>query len=104
MPTSSTRPDSLDQTGNIGLGNLKPGDANGMRPVQAFDAVNQFWGWLPSSCWDANDAAADCRQIVINWTATSTDGTYYSLPDNDVHLAAADPDSRHTSSTRPRTR
>ena len=90
------RPYSLDQTGNIGLGNLKPGDANGMRPVQAFDAVNQFWRWLPSSCWDANDAAADCRQIVINWTPTSTDGTYYSLPYNDVHLAAADPDSRHT--------
>ena len=90
------KPYYLDQTGNIGLGNLKPDDPSAMRAVQTYDAMNQFWQWLPSSCWDANDATADCRQIVINWTPTSTDGTYYSLPYNDVHLAAADPDSRHT--------
>ena len=45
------------------------------------------------ACWD-RDAA--CRQAVINWTPTSTDGTYYSLANNDVHLAADDPNAPHT--------
>ena len=34
--------------------------------------------------------------MIVNWTPTSTDGTYYSLGDNDIHLAAANPDSDHT--------
>ena len=95
-PTSSCRPPLAGPDRQHRPRQPEAGRRQRHRAVQAFDAVNQFWNWLPSSCWDANDAAADCRQIVINWTPTSTDGTYYSLPNNDVHLAAADPDSRHT--------
>jgi hypothetical protein len=90
------KPARQDQSADIDFGNQQPGDAGFMRIVQAFDAVSDFWGWIPSSCWDGNDTGAACRQIVVNWTSTSTDGTYYSLVNNDVHLAAADPDSRHT--------
>jgi hypothetical protein len=31
--------------------------------------------------------------VIINWTATSVDGTYYSTAGNDVHLAADDPNA-----------
>ena len=84
-----------DQAQNHDFGDKQPGDSSGMRILRAFDAVNQFWNWVPSSCWDANDAPSACRQIVINWTPTSTDGTYYSTVTKDIHLAAADPDSAH---------
>ena len=84
-----------DQAQNVDFGDKQPGDSSGMRILRAFDAVDRFWNWVPSSCWDANDASASCRQIVINWTPTSTDGTYYSTGTKDIHLAAADPDSAH---------
>ena len=84
-----------DQAQNVDFGDKQPGDSSGMRILRAFDAVDRFWNWVPSSCWDANDASAACRQIVINWTPTSTDGTYYSTGTKDIHLAAADPDSAH---------
>ena len=100
-PTSNTiwvfeRGVVQDQAATVNVGNQRPTDSSLNRVVQAYDAINSFWNWLPSSCWDANDAAAACRQIVVNWTPTSTDGAYYSTTGNDVHLAAIDPDSRHT--------
>ncbi|MBI2708466.1 MAG: hypothetical protein HYX34_02040 [Actinobacteria bacterium] len=77
------------------FGSLVPGnDIN--RGMQAFDAINKLWSWKPGGgqCFDLNDAS--CRQMVVNWTSTSTDGTYYNLGDNTVHLAAADPDADAT--------
>lgn len=63
------------------------------RGMHAFDSANDMWAWLPHDCWDRDGG---CRRAVINWTATSTDGTYYSPAGNDVHLEASDPDSPHT--------
>lgn len=72
------------------FGGLMPGN-DIHRGMNAFDAANDAWVWVPSDCWDANDGT--CRQVVINWTATSTDGTFYSRAGNDVHLAADDPNA-----------
>jgi hypothetical protein len=73
------------------FGNLQPADNTMMRGLHAFDAANDAWNWHPGTCWATNHVA--CRQLNINWSNTSTDGTYYSLDGNDVHLAAADPDA-----------
>ena len=73
------------------FGSLIPGN-DIHRGMHAFDSANDFWVWIPHACWD-RDAA--CRQAIINWTATSVDGTYYSLANNDVHLAADDPNAPH---------
>ena len=54
-----------------------------------------MWLWIPKPtnlCIDQDDAS--CRQLKINWAPDSTDGTYYSLGGNDVHLAADDPNSQ----------
>jgi hypothetical protein len=75
----------------VDFGNLQPGSAASMRGLHAFDAANDAWNWKPGNCWATNHAT--CRQLNINWSNTSTDGTYYSTTGNDVHLAAADPDS-----------
>jgi hypothetical protein len=72
-------------------GNLQPADTTMMRGLHAFDSANDAWNWHPGTCWATNHTT--CRQLNINWSNTSTDGTYYSLAANDVHLAAADPDS-----------
>lgn len=79
---------------NVDFGNLQPGSATAMRGLHAFDAANDAWAWHPGTCWATNHAT--CRQLNINWSSTSTDGTYYSTGANDVHLAAADPDSHTT--------
>jgi hypothetical protein len=48
------------------------------------------WNNTPGACWDMIGA---CRIVVVLWQPDSTDGTYYSLSSNNVHLAAVDPDS-----------
>lgn len=73
------------------FGAVKPADPALMRGVEAFDVMNTAWNWTPGTCWDARDTT--CRKGRINWAPDSTDGTYYSLRENAVHLAAADPDS-----------
>ncbi|MEV8536368.1 hypothetical protein [Streptomyces sp. NPDC051211] len=76
---------------NTGIGAFQPADAALMRGVEAFDTVNTGWDWKPGSCWDARDTT--CRRGLVNWAPDSTDGTYYSLQGNAVHLAAEDPDA-----------
>ncbi|MCJ1676161.1 transthyretin-like family protein [Streptomyces sp. APSN-46.1] len=74
------------------LGAVQPADAALMRGVEAFDTVNAGWNWKPgSTCWDQRDTT--CRRGIVNWAPDSTDGTYYSLQGNAVHLAAEDPDA-----------
>ncbi|NUT97613.1 MAG: hypothetical protein HOY78_36880 [Saccharothrix sp.] len=75
----------------VEFGTVRPSDPALMRGVEAFDTVNAAWNWTPGNCWDARDTT--CRQGKINWAPDSTDGTYYSLQENAVHLAAEDPDS-----------
>ncbi|MBT2511752.1 hypothetical protein J7I98_39510 [Streptomyces sp. ISL-98] len=75
----------------VDFGAFQPADAALMRGVEAFDTINAGWTWKPGTCWDARDAT--CRRGLVNWAPDSTDGTYYSLRDNAVHLAAEDPDS-----------
>lgn len=78
----------------VEYGNLQPADGTLMRGLHAFDAANAAWNWHPGVCWDNLDGT--CRQVIINWANNSTDGTYYSPGNNDVHLAAADPDAATT--------
>jgi hypothetical protein len=81
----------------LNLGSLTAGDGTLHRGLHAFDEANDAWLWIPkpnNSCFDQKDAS--CRQLRINWAPDSTDGTYYSLAGNDVHLAANDPNAPMT--------
>jgi hypothetical protein len=99
LRVTGTNNDYVFSTGTIFVGdgasaeygNLQPADNTLMRGLHAFDSANDAWSWHPGTCWATNHTT--CRQLNINWSNTSTDGTYYSLGANDVHLAAADPDS-----------
>ena len=84
-----------DPGGSHSYGTLQPADGTLHRALHAFNAANKAWLWIvsASSCFDN---PGQCRQLIINWTNSSTDGTYYSLGSNDVHLAAADPDAETT--------
>ena len=75
------------------FGWLQPGDPTHMRAAAAFAATQVTWNNIPGACWDMIGA---CRAVVILWQPDSTDGTYYSLAGNNVHLKAIDPDSAHT--------
>jgi len=77
-----------DQT--VDFGWLQPGVPNQMRAAAAFAAGAVTWFNTPGACWDVINS---CRSVVIRWEPGSTDGTYYDPNTNDVHLAAADPDS-----------
>ncbi|MEV1329384.1 hypothetical protein AB0J20_07385 [Micromonospora costi] len=78
----------------LNLGSLTAADGALQRGLHAFDSANDAWLWIPKPtnlCWDQDDAS--CRQVVINWAPDSTDGTYYDLGGNQVHLAADDPNA-----------
>jgi hypothetical protein len=83
--------DNVADGSDTNFGNLEPGNTSEMRGLHAFDEVNDFWNWKPGSCWDKNDAV--CRQLKVNWSPSSVDGTYYSTGDKSVHLMAIDPDA-----------
>jgi len=90
--TSSVAPGST-----VDKGNLTTGDPALARGLHAFDEVNDAWMWIPKPhnlCFDQDDSS--CRQVKVNWAPDSTDGTYYSLGANDVHLAADDPNAAIT--------
>jgi len=76
------------------FGYLQPGDPKYHLGLQAFDAVNDFWNWKPGSCWDANDTAVNCKQLVVNWRWDSAVGTYYDPSLKQVFLMADDPKAR----------
>ena len=81
----------------LDFGFLTAGDSTYQRGLHAFDELNDAWTWIPKPnniCFDQNDGS--CRQYVVNWGPTSTDGTYYSTGGNDVHLAADDPNAAIT--------
>ncbi|MFC3502761.1 hypothetical protein ACFOOK_17510 [Micromonospora krabiensis] len=87
VPTGST----------LNLGSLTAADGALQRGLHAYDSANDAWLWVPKPnnlCWDQDDAS--CRQVVINWAPDSTDGTYYNLGSNQVHLAADDPNAPTT--------
>ena len=83
--------DDVANGSDTNFGNRKPSNTLEMRGLHAFDEVNDFWNWKPGSCWDKNDVS--CRQLTVNWSPSSVDGTYYSPADNSVHLMAVDPDA-----------
>ncbi|MFI6588073.1 hypothetical protein [Embleya sp. NPDC050493] len=75
------------------FGNRKPTQANRMRALHAFDALNDAWKWVPgNTCWDALDTT--CRQVVVNWAPDSTIGNYFG--NKQIHLKADAPDSHMT--------
>ncbi|KAA1420233.1 hypothetical protein F0U44_07380 [Nocardioides humilatus] len=83
----------LADPGTLAYGDVAP-PALYHRLLHAFDAIDRLFLWHA----DYNgylDNAGDSRQMLLNWTPTSVDGTYYSTVDNDIHLAAADPDADH---------
>lgn len=73
------------------FGNNAPGDTTLDRGMHAFDGMNALWRFVhgANGCFDPNDAT--CKQMILNWTNTSTDGTFYNPPTDDIHLAADDP-------------
>lgn len=81
--------DVLDNT-TANFGWLQPGDPTHMRGAAAFAATQVTWNGIPGACWDM---IGPCRAVVILWQPDSNDGTFYSTANNDVHLAAVDPDS-----------
>ena len=85
----------IDEGDDFGWGDRSPG--NGIdRAIHAFHAIDKLWQWGNDPSGDCFDwGATVCRQLTINWTSTSTDGTFYSLSGNDVHLQAVDPDLEH---------
>lgn len=90
----TTAVQGLPDPGTARFGTLQPADPALHRALHAYDAINRLWLWH----WgvhDRLDDPGDSRQMVVNWTPTSTDGTYYSRDGNDIHLAAADPDADH---------
>ena len=81
-----------DPGGTHEFGNLQPANTAEHRALHAEDAVNKLYNWNGGFI----DDPGETRQLVVNWTPTSTDGTYADvLGANDVHLAADDPDSDH---------
>lgn len=87
---------NLADPGTANFGPLQPANAAEHRALHAFDGLNRLFLWQASINPAGMDDPGQARQMVLNWTATSTDGTYYSLDNNDIHLAAADPDADHT--------
>ena len=81
-----------DPGGSHEFGNLQPSNGAEHRALHAEDAVNKTYLWNGGFL----DNPGQTRQIVVNWTPTSTDGTYYTTGAKDIHLAAADPDADHT--------
>jgi Ca2+-binding RTX toxin-like protein len=82
-----------DPGGSHEFGNFQAADPAYHRAFHAFDGLNRLWLWQGNAYMDD---PGQSRQMVLNWTPTSTDGTYYSLGGNDIHLAAGDPDADHT--------
>jgi len=76
--------------GTTNLGGLQQADATYFRVGAAFEGVKDVWFATPGGCWDDNNR---CEYVRVRWEPTSTDGTYYSLGDKQIHLAAADPDN-----------
>jgi hypothetical protein len=83
--------------GDVNYGVLTAADSQYQRGLHAYDEVNDaFWalGRLPvynQYCWDE---IGDCVQKIINWTPTSSDGTYES--GGQVHLKGDDPNAAIT--------
>jgi hypothetical protein len=81
----------------LNLGSLTAADGNLHRGLHAYDEANDAWLFIPkptNACFDQADAS--CRRLVVNWAPASTDGTFYSLANNDVHLLANDPNAPTT--------
>ncbi|KAA1420236.1 calcium-binding protein [Nocardioides humilatus] len=77
-----------DPGGTFEFSNYHGGSYN--RGLHAYDGLNRLYQWT-----NGNLDNGEGRQMILNWTPTSTDGTYYSTGSNDIHLAAADPDADH---------
>ena len=81
--------------GSHDFGNLQPTNGAEHRALHAFDGIARLWLWH-YSINSYLDNPGQSRKVVVNWTPTSSDGTYYSRDFKDIHLKAADPDSDHT--------
>ncbi|MFJ7590039.1 hypothetical protein ACIQZO_22175 [Streptomyces sp. NPDC097617] len=92
--TTSTPGDRVFEWGSEVFGNVTAGLNVGVRrpaeptdnlALETFDAVNDVALWRTAAgCWDEKDTV--CQQIVLHWSAASTEGTLYSFRDNAVHL------------------
>ena len=77
------------------FGHSMPSDPKYHLGLQAFDAVNDFWNWKPpAQCWDGNDTAANCKQMVINWRWDANPGTRYDNALKQVFMDADHPKFR----------
>ncbi|WP_188113377.1 hypothetical protein [Nocardioides humilatus] len=84
-----------DRGGSHNFGALQPADLAQHRALHAYDGIARLWTWH----YGYNtylDNPGDSRQMIVNWTPTSVDGTYYHTGTNDIHLDTDDPDADHT--------
>ncbi|MFD7924938.1 hypothetical protein [Streptomyces sp. NPDC059742] len=71
----------------LNVGVRGPADPADNPALEAFDTVNDVALWkVAASCWDEKDTV--CQQIVLHWSAASTESTAYSYSDNAIHLKA----------------
>ncbi|KAA1420237.1 calcium-binding protein [Nocardioides humilatus] len=82
-----------DPGGTHDFGFLQPSDNAQHRALHAYDGISMLYEWNNGNYLDN---PGETRGIVVNWTPTSTDGTYYSTVTKDIHLEAGDPDADHT--------
>jgi hypothetical protein len=78
-------------------GNRQPSDSSVMGGLHAFDELGDLWLFVEGgsqNCFDSKDTS--CRQMIANWTSTSTDGTRYIPSTKDIHLKAESPNSQYT--------
>ncbi|MGW5852432.1 hypothetical protein ACWFQ8_31625 [Streptomyces sp. NPDC055254] len=72
-------------TDGLNVGVRGPADPTDNPALEAFDTVNDVALWrVAADCWDEKDTI--CQQIVLHWSATSTENTMYSFLDNAIHL------------------
>ncbi|MFD7781972.1 hypothetical protein ACFV4Q_02515 [Streptomyces nojiriensis] len=69
----------------LNVGVRGPADPADNPALEAFDTVNDVALWrVAADCWDEKDTV--CQQIVLHWSAASTESTVYSYRDNAIHI------------------
>lgn len=84
-------------SGSTNLGNVYANEGQS-RAWHVLDTLNKPW-WTRGSttnCWAGSQQNDHCTPITVQWYPGSTDGTYWSVNQDKIHLADNDPDAEHT--------
>lgn len=89
----STQVNNVANGSTVNFGFAKPGDPQHQLGVQAFDAIDDLWNWIPGDCWDDLDVGP-CKKMVINWRWDAGGNNFYNNVTRQVMLNANGPKSR----------